>query len=253
MREMAQMNAAGDDKAVLRILEKEVLEQQRSSEPGPAVELGFVANAVNRLNGSASTIRRQSGGKHQRACGRPQHDLAKINANLQRQQAGIQVAAQPSYVDNRSVAINARSLAVDARSVNVDNRSVNQMVDARSATVQQIVDSRSLANFVNVRTAAPSPPGGITSGPVRRRSGERRFPSRAPKRGRSRRPQSSIEWRRRLRHHLRRPLPQGRSAAGNQGRVSQGACAVDCPGSAQGTAKEQRRAGGSQAGQGQVE
>jgi hypothetical protein len=60
--------------------------------------------------------------------------------------------AQPTVnVDVRSVVIDTRSVNVDARSVNVgvDARTVNNVVGARSATVQQMVDSRSVANVVN--------------------------------------------------------------------------------------------------------
>jgi len=290
MREMAQMKAAEEGKANQRLLDEEVLEQQRQSEPGPAVDLGFVANAVNRMNGSASAMQQLVAGlqashqahvdgiaqqsrqeteklaqeiraEHERnriarefqstlvdtlhadrlrmeeAIARaaasvnvpvPTADLSTTNAHLaeisaavQRQEAGIQAAAaqmmsdnreafarlaaqqgltsaemaetlerhianaQPSYVDNRSVAIDARSVAIDGRSVNVDARSVNvdarsanvdartvnQMVDARSATVQQIVDNRSVANVVNVQGGPPPPPpaaGAVAAGTKRK-------------------------------------------------------------------------------------
>ena len=285
MREMAQMKAAEEGKANQRLLDEEVLEQQRQSEPGPAVDLGFVANAVNRMNGSASAMQQLVAGlqaSHQAHVDgiaqqsrqeteklaqeiRAEHErnriarefqstlvdtlhadrlrmeeaiaraaasvnvpvptadlsttnahLAEINAAVQRQEAGVKAAtaqmmsdnreafarlaaqqgltsaemaetlerhfanAQPSYVDNRSVAIDARSVAIDGRSVNVDARSVNvdarsatvnQMVDARSASVQQIVDNRSVANVVNVQGGPPPPPpaaGAVTAGTKRK-------------------------------------------------------------------------------------
>jgi hypothetical protein len=62
MREMAQMKAAEEGKANQRLLDEEVLEQQRHSEPGPAVDLGFVADAVNRLNGSTSAMQQMAAG-----------------------------------------------------------------------------------------------------------------------------------------------------------------------------------------------
>jgi hypothetical protein len=266
MREMAHMKAAEEGKANQRLLEEEVLEQQRQSEPGPAVDLGFVAEAVNRINGSASAlwqlaaglqrsheahvdgITQQSRAGMERLASesRAEHErnritrefqstlvdtlhadrrrmeaaiaqaaasvnvpnptantsttnehMAEIQANLQRQQAGIQAVAaqmmhehkealarlaaqqgltaagmaktleraianaQPSVnVDARSVAIDARSVnvGVDARSVNVGVDARSVNMDARSATVQQMVDNRSVANVVNVQGGPPPPP-----------------------------------------------------------------------------------------------
>jgi hypothetical protein len=62
MREFAQMKAAEEGKANQRLLQEEVLEAQRESEPGPAVDLGFVAEAVNRMNGSASAMQQLAAG-----------------------------------------------------------------------------------------------------------------------------------------------------------------------------------------------
>jgi hypothetical protein len=55
-REMKEMEAAEENKSNQRLVQEEVLEAQRGSAPGPAVDLGFAANAVNRLNGSASAM-----------------------------------------------------------------------------------------------------------------------------------------------------------------------------------------------------
>jgi hypothetical protein len=61
-REMKHMEAAEEGKANQRLLREEVLEQQRGSEPGPAVDIGFVANAVNMMNGSASAMQQLADG-----------------------------------------------------------------------------------------------------------------------------------------------------------------------------------------------
>jgi hypothetical protein len=45
------MKAAEEGKTNQQLLQEEVLEQQRESEPGPTVDLGFVAEAMNRRNG----------------------------------------------------------------------------------------------------------------------------------------------------------------------------------------------------------
>jgi hypothetical protein len=62
VREMAHMKAAEEGRANQRLLREEVLEQMRDSPPGPAVELGFVASAVNQLNGAVPTLEQLAAG-----------------------------------------------------------------------------------------------------------------------------------------------------------------------------------------------
>jgi hypothetical protein len=124
--------------------------------------------------------------------------MAQINATLERQQAGIQAAAaemmreyretfarmatrqgltaaEMAETVERTVAnaqptvVDARSVNVDARSVNVDARSVHAMVDARSATVQQMVDDRSVANVINVQGGPPQPSAGAVAAGTKRK------------------------------------------------------------------------------------
>ena len=62
MREMAHMKTAEEGRANQRLLREEVLEQQRDSPPGPAVDLGFVASAVNEMNGAAPAMQQLAAG-----------------------------------------------------------------------------------------------------------------------------------------------------------------------------------------------
>jgi hypothetical protein len=61
-RETKQMKDAAEGQANQRLVQEEVLETQRNSEPGPAVDFGFVANAVNRMNGMAGALQQQMEG-----------------------------------------------------------------------------------------------------------------------------------------------------------------------------------------------
>jgi len=61
-REMKRMEAAAEGQANQRLVVEEVQEQKRNSEPGPAVDLGFVANGVNRMNSTADVLQQQIAG-----------------------------------------------------------------------------------------------------------------------------------------------------------------------------------------------
>jgi hypothetical protein len=50
MREMKQMEAAEEGKVNQLLVQEEVLESKRGREPGPAVDLGYEANAVKQMN-----------------------------------------------------------------------------------------------------------------------------------------------------------------------------------------------------------
>jgi hypothetical protein len=61
-RAMKQMEAAAEGQANQRLIEEEINEQQRNSEPGPAIDMGFVANGVSRMNSMADALQQQMAG-----------------------------------------------------------------------------------------------------------------------------------------------------------------------------------------------
>ena len=61
-REMKRLEAQQEGQADARLVQEEVLEAQRGSAPGPAVDLGFVANAVSRMDGMSGVLRQQMEG-----------------------------------------------------------------------------------------------------------------------------------------------------------------------------------------------
>jgi hypothetical protein len=61
-REMKRLEAQQEGQADARLGQEEVLEAQGDSAPGPAVDLGFVANAVSRMDGLSGVLRQQMEG-----------------------------------------------------------------------------------------------------------------------------------------------------------------------------------------------
>jgi hypothetical protein len=158
-REFAQMKAAEEGKANQRLLEEEVLEQQRNSDPGPAVDLGFVAEAVNRMNGSASALQQLAVGlqaSHQAHVdgiamqSRQQVDQLAQEIRAEHERNRIAREFQSTLVDTRHAdmmrieaaiakaaqAVNVPAPAVDLSTTNEHLAQINANVQRQQAGVQ---------------------------------------------------------------------------------------------------------------------
>jgi hypothetical protein len=108
MREMKRMETADEIKANQQFLREEVLEQQRGSEPGPAVEIGFVANAVNKMNCSASAMQQLADGM-QRAHHAHANGIA-LQSRQEMERLSVEIRAEHEH--NR-IAREAQSSLID--------------------------------------------------------------------------------------------------------------------------------------------